>query len=268
MLRRTDENQGSEAVAFVRLGESDYQITQAIGSVKNSNALEVERLTIRFGATEVFSDLNFQISRGSSLAVIGPNGCGKTVLFRALIGVQPYEGIVRWAPGIKIGYVPQKLDIERDLPITANDFLRARTTIARAARDEPLRVLARVGLEPSLLGQPIGSMSGGQFQRLLVAFALIGQPDALLLDEPAAGMDAPGQAKLNDTLRSLQTDDGVTILFISHDLSVVYGYASQVLCLRRGDCCIGAPEEVLTPARLKELYGVPIAFHIHDGHGN
>lgn len=236
--------------------------------MKNSTALAVEQLTIRFGTTEVFSNLNFQVPRGSTLAVIGPNGSGKTVLFRALIGVQAYEGIVRWAPGTRIGYVPQKLDIERDLPITARDFLRARAAVARSGKDEPLRVLTRVGLEPDTLEQPIGSMSGGQFQRLLVAFALIGHPDALLLDEPAAGMDAPGQAQLNDMLRSLQTEDSVTILFISHDLSVVYGYASQVLCLRRGDCCIGAPEEVLTPARLKELYGTPIAFHLHESHGN
>jgi zinc transport system ATP-binding protein len=268
VLRHADEDQGSKATAFFRLGGGGFHISQSVGIVKNTVALEVERLSVRFGATEVFTNLNFQLARGSSLAVIGPNGAGKTVLFRALIGVQPYTGIVRWAPGTKIGYVPQKLDIERDLPITANDFLRARTSVAHASKDEPLRVLARVGLEPSLLDQPIGSMSGGQFQRLMVAFALIGHPDALLLDEPAAGMDAPGQAQLNETLRSLQTDDGVTILFISHDLSVVYGYASQVLCLRRGDCWIGAPEEVLTPARLKEIYGTPIAFHIHDSHGN
>jgi len=236
--------------------------------VKNSTILEVERLAVRFGSAEVFSNLTFQVARGSSLAVIGPNGAGKTVLFRALIGVQQYAGSVRWTPGTKIGYVPQKLDIERDLPITANDFLRARTSVACASRDEPLRVLARVGLEPALLDQQIGTMSGGQFQRLLIAFALIGHPDALLLDEPAAGMDAPGQEKLNDTLRSLQTDDGVTILFISHDLSVVYGYASQVLCLRRGDSRMGPPEEVLTPDRLKEIYGTPIAFHIHESNGN
>ena len=122
-------------------------------------------------------------------------------------------------------------------------------------------------LREEVLVQPIGSMSGGQFQRLLVAFALIGKPDVLLLDEPAAGVDAPGQQALSEAIRRLQQDEGVTTLLISHDLSVVYRYASSVLCLARERSCLGPPQVVLTPERLSEIYGTPISFHFHDDHG-
>lgn len=229
--------------------------------------LEVDHLTIRFDQTAILADLSFTVARGASLAVIGPNGSGKTVLFRALIGAIPYEGTIRWAPGTKFGYVPQKLDIERDLPITGRDLLRAKLTISRARKEDALHALERVDLREEVLVQPIGSMSGGQFQRLLVAFALIGKPDVLLLDEPAAGVDAPGQEALNAALRRLQQEEAITTLLISHDLSVVYRYASTVLCLARQRAWLGAPEAVLTSERLSEVYGTPISFHLHDEHG-
>src|ERR1700719_4251648 len=101
-----------------------------------ANALEVDHLTVRFGAVEVFRDVSFTVLRGTTLAIIWPNGAGKTVLFKALIGSIPYDGTIRWAPGTKLGYVPQKLDIERDLPITAQDFLRAKAAVLRASQRE------------------------------------------------------------------------------------------------------------------------------------
>jgi zinc transport system ATP-binding protein len=210
----------------------------------------VSRLNVRFDRAVILADLSFTVDRGASLAVIGPNGSGKTVLFRALIGAIPHEGTIRWAPGTKFGYVPQKLDLERDLPITGKDLLRAKLRIARARKEDLLNALLCVDLQEEVLLQPIGTMSGGQFQRLLVAFALIGGPDVLLLDEPAAGVDAPGQQALNGAINRLQKEDGVTTLLISHDLSVVYRYASTVLCLARQRAYLGAPETVLTPERL------------------
>lgn len=229
--------------------------------------LEVSHLTVRFDQTVILADLNFAVARGASLAIIGPNGSGKTVLLRSLIGAIPYEGTIRWAPATRFGYVPQRLDMERDLPITGRDLLRAKLRVSHAEKEDVPRALERVNLREDVLSHPIGSMSGGQFQRLLLAFALVGKPDVLLLDEPAEGVDAPGQQALNDALRRLQQDDGVTIFLISHDLSVVYRYASSVLCLARQRSCLGPPEVVLTPERLSEVYGAPMSVHVHDDHG-
>jgi zinc transport system ATP-binding protein len=129
------------------------------------------------------------------LAIVGPNGAGKTVLFKALIGSIAYEGDVQWAPGTRIGYVPQKLDLERGVPLTGFDFLRARASLAGQASVDLSRVMDLVGITPSVARQSIGTMSGGQFQRLLVAFALVGEPNVLLLDEPTASIDEPGQER-------------------------------------------------------------------------
>jgi zinc transport system ATP-binding protein len=229
--------------------------------------LKVTRLSVRLDQTVILGDLSFELARGDALAVIGPNGSGKTVLFRALISAIPHEGTIRWAPGTRFGYVPQKLDIERDLPITGRDLLRAKLAISHAPKEEVLHALGRLDLRTDVLHQPIGRMSGGQFQRLLVAFALIGKPDVLLLDEPATGVDARGQEALNAALRRLQEKERVTILFISHDLSVVYWHASMVLCLAHRRACIGPPQTVLTPERLSEIYGTPIGFHLHEDDG-
>jgi zinc transport system ATP-binding protein len=236
-------------------------------AAKRDVILQVSHLTVRFNHTTVLSDLNFTVTRGTALAIIGPNGSGKTVLLRSLIGAIRSEGAIRWAPGTRLGYVPQRLDLERDLPITGSDLLRAKLTLSQARKEDARRALERVNLREDVLNRPIGSMSGGQFQRLLVAFALIGRPDVLLLDEPAEGIDAPSQQALNDALRQLQQDEDTTILLISHDLSVVYRYASTVLCLARQRACLGPPEVVLTTARLSEIYGAPMRFHIHDDHG-
>src|ERR1700675_787050 len=128
-----------------------------------TNALQVEHLAVRFGSTDVIRDLSFAVPRGSSLAIIGPNGAGKTVLFKALIGAVPYEGAIRWAAGTSIGYVPQKLDIERDLPITGRDFLRAKAALVRASDSDVATTLGLLGLDRQRLAAPSGTVSGAQF---------------------------------------------------------------------------------------------------------
>jgi zinc transport system ATP-binding protein len=230
---------------------------------RSTHVLDVENLAIRFGTTEIFRGLTFHVERGTTLVVIGPNGAGKTILFKALIGSLPYEGTARWAPGTKIGYIPQKLDIERDLPITGADLLRAKVAIANASDNIIPIVVARVGLDAEATKIPIGALSGGQFQRLLLAFALIGDPNVLLLDEPAAGVDAPGQQQFDMLLRDLQEKDGVTIISISHDLNVVYRHAANILCLSRTYNCFGPPQTVLDPQVLDRIYGMPTGFHVH-----
>ncbi|HEX4048714.1 MAG TPA: metal ABC transporter ATP-binding protein [Elusimicrobiota bacterium] len=227
--------------------------------------LEVEGLRVRFGAREILRGVSFAVEAGSSLAVIGPNGSGKTVLFRALIGALPHEGTVRWAAGARLGYVPQKIDIERDLPLTGLEFLRAKASVAAAAAEDIPNVLADTGLSEEAAARPIGALSGGQFQRLLLAFALVGAPSALILDEPTAGVDEPGQERLYSLVRRLQSERGLTVMMISHDLSVVYRSATKVLCLGEDHVCVGAPKEVLTPELLERIYGAPAGYHIHDG---
>jgi zinc transport system ATP-binding protein len=228
------------------------------------SALEVLDLAVRLGGTDVVRGVTFNLPRASCLAVIGPNGAGKTVLLRALIGALPHTGKITWAADTVLGYVPQKLDIDRDLPLNGRDFLRARAALAGGTATMQAEALRSVGLAEEALSTPIGNMSGGQFQRLLIAFALLGRPNVLLLDEPAAGIDAPGQAQLNDVLHRLQHSHAMTVLLVSHDLSVVYRYADYVLCLGRQGAHFGPPRAALTPETLFEVYGQPVGFHVHD----
>jgi zinc transport system ATP-binding protein len=226
-------------------------------------ALEVEGLSVRLGGRNILRDLGFRVAAGSALAVIGPNGAGKTVLFKALIGALPHGGVVRWAPETRVGYVPQKLDIERDLPLTGRDFLRARAAVSGASGTDAAGVLRLVNLSPSVANQPIGALSGGQFQRLLLASALMGRPTVLLFDEPTSGVDEPGEERLYEMIQRVQKAERLTLLLISHELTVVYRYATNVLCLSREKPCFGPPEEMLTPERVEQLYGTPLKYHHH-----
>ncbi|MGB8297807.1 MAG: metal ABC transporter ATP-binding protein [Polyangia bacterium] len=237
-----------------------------VSAEKGAPALEVSNLSVGFDQIAVIERLSFAVPRGSALAIVGPNGAGKSVLAKALIGALPHEGTIKWEDNAKIGYVPQKLDIERDLPITGADFLHAKAVVVRASPVDVANVLGLVGLKAELVGKSIGAFSGGQFQRLLVAAALIGHPTVLLLDEPTAGVDEPGQDSINHTLGRLRDERGLTLLFISHDLSVVYHYATNVLCLSRGHVYFGVPRKVLTPQLLQDLYGAPVAYHVHNEH--
>jgi zinc transport system ATP-binding protein len=225
------------------------------------NALEVEGLSVRLGEREILRKLSFSVPAGSALAVIGPNGAGKTVLFRALIGVLPYAGVVRWAEKTRIGYVPQQIDVTRDLPVTGSDFLRAKAAVSGVSGTDVAGALRLVNLPPTVADLPVGALSGGQLQRLLLAAALMGKPTVLLFDEPTSGVDEPGEERLYEMIRRVQEAERLTLLLISHELTLVYRYATNVLCLSHDHPCFGPPEELLTPARIEQLYGTPLQAH-------
>jgi zinc transport system ATP-binding protein len=225
--------------------------------------LNVQHLAVSFRDLKIFQDVSFKIERGSTTAVIGPNGAGKSVLLRTLIGSIPYEGEVAWAPGTKIGYVPQRIDLDRHLSLTLFDFLNLKAAVARVPRQHILDVLPLVHLSEAALSKQLLSLSGGELQRALIAFALVGSPSVLLFDEPTSGVDLPGEEQIYETLHRLQDERGFTVLFVSHDLSLVSRYASRVLCLNRAVFCMGSPEETLKPEVLDRLYGEPMVHHLH-----
>ncbi len=229
--------------------------------------LTVKNLTVKLGGEIIVDDLSFEVNAGEYLTIIGPNGSGKTTLFRALIGTVAHAGDIRWASGVKIGYVPQKLDLERNVPLSLRDFLATKTgAFGERESDE---YLTRVHLSRDLLNKPLGALSGGEFQRALVAFALIGGTNVLLFDEPTAGVDRPSEEQIYETLHRLQDERGITIITISHDLSLTHRYADKVLCLNRRGVCFGTPAEVLHSQTLTDLYGpehYKFFHHIHDLH--
>lgn len=233
------------------------------GPAKSGNALEVEHLSVVLDESPILVDLSFDIPLGTTLAIIGPNGAGKSILLRTLIGAVPSRGTVRWADGTRLGYVPQRLDLERDLPLTGLDLLQAKAEICGSPPSEVAHVLKLVELSQPAARQTIGTLSGGGFQRLLLAFALMGRPSALLFDEPTAGLDEPGVGAVYALLRRLQLERKLTVLLISHELSVVFEQADNVLCLAHGVAFFGKPIEVLTPERLQQAYGGRVRFHQH-----
>ena len=211
----------------------------------------------------MLSDISFSLEKGETIAVIGPNGSGKTTLFRALIGTLPFRGEIVWGEKVKIGYVPQRLDLERNLPLTIKEFLSLHPLFGERSSYSPKEVLGIVGLDPQFLEKNLGSLSAGQFQRALIAFALIAQPTILLFDEPTASIDTKGEETLYDLLHRLQDVHRFGMILISHDLTFVYRYADKVLCLNKKQLCFGIPQEVLTPQELERLYGTGGKFYHH-----
>lgn len=226
--------------------------------------LQVDKLSVRLSNEVIVEDLSFEVDRGEHLTIIGPNGSGKTTLFKALIGVIPYTGKITWAPGTVIGYVPQKLDIDRNLPLSVRDFLQSKNYHLKP--EELKKYLGLVHLNEKLLPKPIGTLSGGEWQRAMMALALIGDSNVLLFDEPTAGIDEPSEEAIYETMRRLQTENQVTIITISHDLSLVNRYADNVLCLNRRGLCYGHPRDIANAENLAKIFGTKRYKHYHHAH--
>lgn len=223
--------------------------------------LQAKNLNVTLGKEKVLENISFELMAGESMAVIGPNGSGKTTLVRALLSILPYSGEVIWDKSVKIGYVPQKVDLEKNLPLTVRDFLMSKIKIAGLSEIELTRVLELVLLPKNLIDKQLSRLSVGQFQRVVIAFALINKPNFLILDEPTSGVDLPREEEIYDTIHRLQDLESLTIIIVSHDLNLVYRHAMKVLCVNQKMVCFGSPQEVLTTEQLKELFGSRVYYH-------
>ena len=224
--------------------------------------LEVKNLTVRLGNVSVIDNLSFKVKRGEILTIVGPNGAGKTVLLRTLLGFLPHQGEINWQKGVKIGYLPQGLTFlkVRDLPLSVKEFFLLKTKNENKIQ----RCLSLVGLpDKEIYTKRIGDLSGGQFQRMLIAWALINEPQVLLFDEPTTGVDIGGAKTIYSLLFNCWKEYNLTIILVTHDLNIVYKYSTNVLCLNKDRFCYGPPQDILTPEALKRIYGPEIKFYKH-----
>ena len=214
--------------------------------------IETSGVAVRYGKAMVLRDVNLAIKRGEIVTIIGPNGSGKSSLLRVLAGaLRPSEGTVTRAKGLRIGYVPQSLQIDATLPLTVRRFL---DLPHRNGEPAIARILERVGLG-DVARQQMVDLSGGQFQRVMLARALLQAPDLLMLDEPTQGLDQPGSATFYRLIEELRRDIGCAVLMVSHDLHVVMSASDRVICLNGHVCCEGAPEIVQSAPEYRALFG-------------
>ncbi|MBU3058659.1 zinc ABC transporter ATP-binding protein ZnuC [Pseudomonas indica] len=221
---------------------------------------------VRYAGQAVLEDVQLSVKPGEIVTLIGPNGAGKTTLVRAVLGLlTPDQGEVWRRPRLRIGYMPQKLQVDATLPLTVLRFLRL---VPGVDRPKALAALGEVGAE-QVIDSPLQSISGGELQRVLLARALLREPELLVLDEPVQGVDVAGQAELYRLITRLRNRHGCGVLMVSHDLHLVMSTTDQVVCLNRHVCCSGHPEQVSGDPAFVELFGqdarsLAIYHHHHD----
>lgn len=244
-------------------------------------AIEVHGARVRLGDVDVLRGVSLRVAPGQMVALIGPNGSGKTTLLRCLLGLQRLDaGQVRLlgeplGPKVlkRVGYVPQRLPLEPSFALSVREFLALRRPDTRRwffqrnrATDEILlRHAQGLGLE-ALLSRPMSGLSGGQLQRVLIAYSLLGDPELLLLDEPTAGVDSPGEQDFYQIIADVHARLGITVVLVSHDLGMVFRRATWVYALNGVICCEGRPEEVMNADSLKAAYGIHVTPYHHHHH--
>jgi len=235
--------------------------------------IDAADVSVVLGGRAVLESVSLRAHAGETIALIGPNGAGKTTLLRVLLGLLPYQGRVSVlgkppeqltrADRQQIGYVPQALQFDRTMPLLTRELLWALLGERFHHRAAMQGVLAAVDAA-HLLDKPIRTLSGGELQRILIAAALAQQPKLLLLDEPATGIDVGVRLQFYELIERLRAEQGMGILIVSHDLSVVSRYATRVVCIHHRLICTGAPDEVLQMPLLEALYGHPVGVYTHQ----
>ncbi|WP_459868765.1 zinc ABC transporter ATP-binding protein ZnuC [Endothiovibrio diazotrophicus] len=237
--------------------------------------IDAAGLRLRINGREVLEGVDLRVERGEIVTLIGPNGAGKTTLVRIVLGLlQADGGRVRRAPNLRVGYMPQRLALSENLPLTARRFL----TLTDGCQPQRLaEVSAEVGIG-HLLDQPMQGLSGGETQRVLLGRALLREPELLVLDEPVQGVDVTGQSELYALIGRIRDRHRCGVLMVSHDLHLVMAATDRVLCLNRHVCCSGHPEAVSRHPAYLELFGARASArlavythhhnHTHDIHGN
>jgi len=231
--------------------------------------LRADHVDLAYGGQRVLHGVSLSIAKGEIVTIVGPNGSGKSTLLRVLIGaLSPGKGKVERAPGLRIGYVPQRLHIDPTLPMTVRRFLNLPRRVADSAATQALE---RAGV-PGVAAQQMAQLSGGQFQRVLLARAILSDPDILMLDEPTQGLDQPGSASFYRQIEEVRNRIGCAVLMVSHELHVVMSASDRVICLNGHICCEGTPEVVSAAPAYRELFGtgtqgaLALYRHDHDHH--
>ena len=231
--------------------------------------VEVKGIAVRFGATTVLDDIDLTVDAGRIVTLIGPNGSGKTTLVRVVLGLlAPTAGEVRRRPGMRIGYVPQQMHMDAVLPLTVRRFLGL---AAHKARRDPALALDEVGAA-HVLDSPFRTLSGGEMKRVLLAQALLKDPEFLVLDEPGTGVDVGGQGELYALVRSIRDRRRCGVLLVSHDLHLVMAASDMVVCINHHICCTGRPDAVSRHPEYLKLFGgdpgdtLGVYTHRHDHH--
>lgn len=235
--------------------------------MKPTSLVQLQSVSVRLGGREVLSHVDMEICKAEIVTLIGPNGAGKTTLARTLLGIlKPSSGKVVKRNDLRIGYVPQRMAVEAALPLTVRRLL---TLTARYNENDMLRCLSEVGAQ-HLIDRQAGELSGGEYQRILLARALLGTPDILILDEPTRGIDFAGQSALYELLARIRQEHACAILLVSHDLHVVMAASDRVICINGHVCCQGAPEAVTSDPAYVALFGpghsesLAVFKHHHD----
>lgn len=225
--------------------------------------LSVKNLSVKIQNEKILDGISFDLKEKENLVVLGPNGAGKSVLLRSILNLTPHTGEVLWRKDARIAYIPQGFFPSEEMPLTAREFF----ALKKCPENKAMELLSLVGLGAEILNKEIGHFSGGQFQRLMIAWSLAHDPHVLIFDEPTSGIDVLGEETIYAVLRRTIKNRGLSSIIVTHDMSVVHSFADNVLCLNREAVCIGIPEEALTAETINRLYGGGFSLYAHN-HNN